>query len=175
MAKTTVTIADIAGDFNDADPTATGSGGRQLPWGHHKVRIDSVKFKPSEKKKNKYWFIVEFTLLASTSSQAEVGEEYSWSHDLTNEFFGMANAKQFLAAACGFDPASPQAHGLTTADLQEAVDDEQPLRGRVAKVHVKPKVTEGTSKENPFPVHDWSPWLKDTVLPAASEVEEGED
>ena len=150
-------IDSVLNGIDEADPTNTGSGGGQkiTVRGQHKVKIETVKIKESEQYSAVY-LIVEFEVIETNAEDRGVrpGDHYSWSHDLTNKWFGLSGAKQFIAAALGLDPSSAEARQLGKAEIVEAVGEEQPLAGQIVRVATTPKTTKGGYD---FTVHDWAP------------------
>ncbi len=145
----------VFGDFDDADPTAGSGGGNTIKiQGTFKVRINNVFLKESDQYNTTY-FIVEFTVLESSSDKIDVGTDWSWAHDILNKWYGAANTKQFIAAAVGLDPASADAKGLTRQDVEDAVSDDQPLTDRIVMLKTQPKKTKNEGRD--FTVHNWGP------------------
>ena len=151
----TINMDNVLGDFDNADPTATGSSGNKITVaGDHVVQIEEVRIKESEQWSGTVWLIVEFKVLESTVENINPDTTYSWAHNIMEKFFGQANAKAFLAAALGFDPASEEAKALGRKEMEEAWSEEQPLAGEVVKLTTLPKVTKSNFD---FVVHKWEP------------------
>lgn len=147
-------LARLFSGFDKAEPVA-GSGGtpKVNANGHYLVEVGEVKLKQSEKYAGTY-FIVEFKVVASDTDRIGEGNVYSWSHDITNRHYGMANTKNFIASVLGFDPESAEAAAVNTDDLFEALSHEQPLRGLRVNLKVNHKTTEGGRD---FWIHSWTP------------------
>ena len=151
----TINMDSVLGQFDGADPTKTGAGGNKITVaGDHVVQIEEVRIKESEQYGGKVYLIVEFKVLETTSDKIKTDQTYSWAHDIMEKFFGAANAKGFLAAACGIDPASPEAKALGKKEMEEAWAENQPLAGEVVNLTTTPKVTKGGFD---FIVHKWTP------------------
>lgn len=146
----------VFGDFDKADPTKSGGGSPWLEgYSVNVVEIKVVKVKESEKD-DKIHFIVEYVVLETNRDDIKVGDiEYGWVHDLTNKWYGKENAKQFLAAALGVDPASEEALALDQDAVEEAVGESQPLAGIKVRLETKPKSRQDKSD---FTVHEWTPY-----------------
>jgi hypothetical protein len=146
----------VFSDFDNADPTAGGGGGLYInTHGVHTVEIGEIKFRESERSSD-IFYIVEFVVKETNTPDMVRVENvtYTWTHKLTQQFFGAANAKQFLAAALGIDPASPEAQALNSEQIKETFGEEQPLKGTTVRLTTKPKKTQNGSD---FTVHEWSP------------------
>lgn len=142
--------------IEDADPTAGSGGGEKITVrGQHTVEVLNVKIKESEQYSAVY-LIVEFKVLDTNAEERGIrpGDIYSWTHDLTNKFYGLSNAKQFIAAALGLSPSSEEARGIGKAEILEAIGEDQPLAGQIVRLATTPKQTKS---DRAFTVHDWSP------------------
>jgi len=140
-------------DFDDADPSKTsGQNDKINVQGRHVVEITSVRYKESDQY-NAIYFLVDFKIVETTSDMVKVGAEYTWSHDMTNKFFGAANTKQFIAAAVGLDAKSDEAKALDRSSVEEAWGEDQPLAGSVVGLLTQPKETKGGYA---FVVHTWA-------------------
>jgi hypothetical protein len=174
-----VNIDHLVGGMGQVDPSG-GMGNKIKVAGRHRVKIDAVRAKPSEKRSSTY-YIVEFTVLESSAieltpadhqseaaqagmkpSPIRIGGEYSWSHDLTNKWFGKARLKQFLMEAVGLDEASADEEAKKSgmdidtfwADLtKQSLSNDQPFTGLELVVETAPIVPENSGK--PFVVHTW--------------------
>jgi len=145
---------DVWNDFDEADPSQAGGQSNGIKvQGNHQVKILNVKLKPSEQY-NAIYLIVEFELLRTDCDDLKVGKEHGWAHDITQKFFGATGAKNFLAAALGFDSKSDEAMALTKKDMEESWGEDQPLAGETVNLKTQPKITKGGYD---FVVHDWSP------------------
>ena len=149
-----VDMKKILSDFDDADPNAGSSGDKITVQGTHKVEIVSAVVKESDQYSATF-LIVEFKVLETNTDLVKEGSVYGWAHDLTNKWFGRANAKQWLAACCGIDPKSEEAKSLDSNAFIEAVGEEQPMAGEVVMLQTIPKVAKKSGNE--FTQHDWSP------------------
>ena len=161
-----VDVSNLLSDFGNADPTAASGGASKiLAEGDHLVRIQEIKFKPSNRDNNTY-FIVEFELVQSVCPGLTLGATYGWSHNLNNKWYGIPNAKQFLAAALGLHPRSPDAMKLDLPHLYEAMGKanhqsppkpgpEQPLTGRLVWLRTTP----GESNNGKYVKHRWAPFF----------------
>lgn len=152
-------IDDVFEGFNTADPSSSGSRGPRIDvLGEHVVQIKKVRYQPSKNPKtNKsVYFIVEFIVIETDVQTVHVGKTYAWSHDLTNQFYGLENTKQFIAAAAGLDPMSPDAkEKITNADAQESFAEDKVMQAQDGKWYVQEKSGEfrnfGTKEEPSYP------------------------
>lgn len=141
-------------DFKDADPTSGGGGGDYITGsGEHVVEIKQIKFKESDTD-SRVWFVVEFTVLETTSESVKKGEVYAWVHDMTNKFFGASHVKQFIAAAIGFEPKSQEAKDIGRDTVEEAWAEDQPFTGEKVNLETRNKKTKAG---HDFTVHSWTP------------------
>jgi len=159
--------------IDKVDPTAGGARGPKIKVeGKHLVEITGVHLIESKnpKTRGKVFYVVNFKVLETTAGQEEIGKdrviigkEYTWSNDTTNEFFGLSNTKQFVAAAAGLDPESQDAQDLGDDDILESLgydlekrnDDPgpSPLIGERAVVETERRETQSGFD---FTVHEWS-------------------
>lgn len=148
-------IDSVFKEFDKAVPGAGSGGGRWLGIGESLVEILEVKCNPSQRSAA-INYIVEFTLIESTIPNALAdGTVYTWINDVTRQFFGMSNTKQFLSAAMGYTEKSAEALALGEADIKESFSDDQPLKGGRVRVRTFNKTSKSTG--NDFTVHAWSP------------------
>lgn len=163
--------------FNGIKDADAGSGGARGPRikaeGRHRCEITKVHLIESKnpKTRGKTYYVAHFIVHQTTAGQEElgdqrvlVGKEYTWSNDLTNEFFGLANAKQFVAAVAGTDPRSEDAQEIGERDMLESLgyDPDKPNAEPGASPLVGELVTLETEKRKTqsgfdFMVHQWSP------------------
>jgi len=156
-------------DFDEADPSATGGRNPKLPGYRGSgdarvevtnelvVEVQEVHFTES-KRFSAVYFVVEFRVISSTLPEVKDGGLYSWTHDMTNKWFGAANTKQFIAACCGHEATSEEAKAITQDEVLESWSDEQPLAGIQLNLKTAPKTTKGGFD---IVVHDWSPLTGD--------------
>lgn len=143
----------IFSQFDAADPTAGGGRSDKITvHGVHKVEIESVRIKDSEQGHGLF-LIVEFKVHETDADLVREGHSYGWAHNLQNKWYGASNAKQFLAAAVGLDPSSPEAKALGKSELEEAIGKDQPLTGATCILKTRPKPTANSSD---FTIHEWS-------------------
>ncbi len=144
----------VFNNFDEADPV--GGGSNPYINGHsiNQIEIRGIKIRESQKN-SKVHFIVEYIVRQTNREDIMKNDvEYAWVHDLTNQFFGASNTKQFLAAALGLDPASEEAKALGRENIEEAVGDSQPLTGTMVTLTTKPKPLKDGGE---FTLHEWSP------------------
>lgn len=165
-ANQSINVASLLSAFGDADPNAASGGSPKIKTeGEHIVKLQEIKFKPSEKDANTY-FIVEFELVTSSCPGLTIGTTYGWSHNLNNKYYGIPNAKQFIAAALGLDPASDEANQLALGHVYQVLGmsgpndtvkpgPQQPLTGRLIGVRTTP----AESANGPYTKHRWAPYI----------------
>lgn len=118
------------GLFGDIEKAKVSLGGNYLaPGGSYLLYVDAVKTIKS--RKNKDFFIVEFTVLKSNHPDCKPGSRRSWSANLTDHDAAMGNVKNFLMAAYVADEDQV---GPTEADA--AVSSENPLQGALVTCEV---------------------------------------
>ena len=142
--------------IEDADPTAGAAANDKITVrGQHVVEVQHVKIKESEQYSAVY-LIVEYRVHATNAEDKGIrpGDAYSWTHDLTDKWYGLSNAKQFIAAALGLSPSSEEARGIGKAEILEAIGEDQPLAGQMVRLSTMPK---STKSGRAFTVHDWAP------------------
>jgi len=143
--------------WDTANPNAGGDGGMKIKWsGVHEVEVQLVKFRESDKYSNN-WYIVEFKVLKSDNSKTQVGEIYSWVHNIDEKWYGMPRAKQFVAACIGLtkdDERAMDPEYLSFDEWEESMSDEQPLKGVELTLVTKVKTTENNRE---ITDHEWWP------------------
>lgn len=155
-----VDLDAVFADFDDADPQEGGGKNPKIKAnGEFIIEVEEIKFLES-KQYNAIYFIVEFRVVSSNTDKIEEGQLYSWTHDMTNKWYGAANTKQFIAAAAGLAIDSPEAKALKKSDVLEAWSDEQPLKGCQVQLKTSYKETKGKFD---FWVHDWTPMTEDAA------------
>lgn len=159
-----MSASELLSAFQNADPTKTSSGGNYISVaGEFVVEIETVKYKESEQS-DKTFLIVEFKVRESNTDtvpvyapaqgdQPEVGK-YAWTHNLLNKWYGLSNAKNFLASACGFESKSPEAQALGRDEMTEAWGEEQPFAGELIKLKTSMRTTKANTD---FTAHTWAP------------------
>ncbi len=151
-----MSLDSIFDDFDKIDPVVSGSG-RWFPADAKFVlRINKILFQPS-KKTSAQNYIVEFTVLSSTSEDVDPNLPYAWIHDATRQFFGLSEIKAFLAAVMQYDAKSPEAMALGGADAKESYGEEQPLTGMCVALET---ILRTSAKGNPFTKHVFSPFVE---------------
>jgi len=151
-----MSLNKIFADFDKADPTSGSGGGEYISApGSHLVEIEAVKLKESDTT-DKIFLIVEFKIVETNAADlgVRVGHTYELVHNMLNKFFGAANTKQFVAAALGLDPSSPEAKAIGRAAVEEAWGEGQPLAGETLRLKTANKTTK---TGNPFTTHTWGP------------------
>ncbi len=144
----------IFSDFDNADPASVGGRSENISTpGTFVVEVEAVKCKKSDQY-DAIYLIVEFKVLESSTETVAVGRSYAWVHNLLNKFYGAANCKQFISAALGMSPTSPEARKITRDAVEEAWSDSQPLTGETVRLATSVKETKAG---NPFTTHSWSP------------------
>lgn len=133
-----INFDQLFGGMENASAENAGGGPPKLgPQSENEPPIDCVfrvvhvDLKPSDQY-NATYLICEFEVVQSDDDRARVGGTYSWTHDVTNKFFGLSGAKNFLAAVIGYAPESDDAKGIGKDHVKAAVADDQPLKGRLA-------------------------------------------
>lgn len=166
MSNQSINVGSLLAAFGDADPNASSGGAPKIEIeGEHIVKLQEIKFKPSEKDDNTY-FIVEFELIQSVCPGLTIGTTYGWSHNLNNKWYGIPNAKQFIAAALGLDPTSSDAKGLELHHVYQVLGmagandtvkpgPQQPLTGRLLGLRTTP----GESSNGKYTKHRWAPYI----------------
>ncbi len=141
-------------NFDEADPTSSGGNPYINGLSVNQVEIRTVKLRESQKS-SKVHLIVEYIVRETNRDDIKKDDvEYAWVHDLTNQWFGASNTKQFLAAAMGFDIASDEARALGRDNIEEAIGEGQPLTGVRLTLTTK---TKATRDGGDFMMHEWSP------------------
>lgn len=142
-------------EFDAADPAEGGDGKNPTitEAGKHKVKIQRIRLKESEQYDAVY-YLVDYEVIESNADGVAVGASFCWAHNLTNKWFGVSNAKQFIAAILGLSASSPEARAIDRHTLEQSFGDAQPLAGEVVTLSTVPKVSK---TGNDFTVHNWSP------------------
>ncbi len=150
-----MTMNKIFDDFDAADPAEGGDGKNPTitAAGKHKVKIERIRLKESEQYDAVY-YLVDYEVIESNADGVQVGSSYCWAHNLTNKWYGVSNAKQFIAAILGLSASSPEARAIDRHTLEQSFADAQPLAGEVVTLSTVPKVSK---TGNDFTVHNWSP------------------
>ena len=144
----------IFSDFDNADPSAIGGRSENISTpGNFKCEIAAIKLKKSEMK-SKIYYIVEFKILESSTETVVEGRTYAWVHDMTSQYYGAANCKQFICAALGIDPSTPEALKVKREAIEESWSDDQPLTGEIVTLETSMK---DTRSGGVFTVHSWGP------------------
>lgn len=157
--------------FASADPDAGAEGGMKIQWGGvHRIEVSLVKIKESDKYSNN-WFIVEFKVLDSSANKTQVGEIYSWVHNMDEKWYGMPRLKQFMAACMGYCKGDENAKtAVDWSDVEEATSEEQPLKGLVLDLVTTPKTT---ANEREVIDHQW--WPEGEYTEGAEEGDDPKD
>jgi hypothetical protein len=151
-----MSMSNVFQGFDKVTPGAGSGSGNYLPGGgKFIVEVVSIKFKPSDKTA-KQFYIVEFTVLESDNDKVGAGDGklWGWAHDVTNRYYGASHVKQFLAAAVGLDPYSPEAMAIDATAADESYGESQPMVGVQLRVSTKNKTT---NNGNNFTIYDWAP------------------
>ena len=119
-----------------------GQGGVYFLEGDYLVEVDCIK--PVNKRTGGQLFIAECMILESTNEKRKVGTRCNVAEDVGTDW-GPGNIKEFLGAASGVDPRDEEAMGQDDWDaiLEDAIGDEQPLKGAKVKVHAFLKLKKG--------------------------------
>ena len=150
-----MSMKKIFEEFDSADPAEGGDGKNPTitEAGKHKIKIQRIRLKESEQYDAVY-YLVDFEVIETNADGVAVGASHCWAHNLTNKWFGVSNAKQFLAAVLGMSASSPEARAIDRSTLEQSYADDQPLAGQVLSLATIPKVSK---TGNDFTVHNWSP------------------
>ena len=143
-------------DGMKTESAVPGAGGNKIKTdGNFKVRVTKVGIQASQNPKTRgaVYFIVEYEVLESSVDSVQVGAAKSWSNDLTNEFFGLNNCKNFMASASGLDLESEEAQAIGREDVAAAIEKEL-LVG--VEVGLTVSMTD-TQSGFPFAKHAWKP------------------
>lgn len=148
----------------DADPR--GGSGRRGKYinvaGSHVVEIETVKCFVSKQGNKRVNYVVEFRMLETDNEHLDVGEIYVWVHDLSNEYYGIENAKQFTCAVMGLDVESSdenvkdECNNVGEGDIKLTFSDEQPLAGEKVCLETYNTVTKAGKD---FTVFKWQPYV----------------
>ena len=142
-------------EFDNADPAEGGDGKNPTITvaGRHTVKIERIRMKESEQY-DAIYYLVDFQVIDTNADGVQAGSSYCWAHNLSNKWYGLSNAKQFLAAILGMSATSPEARAIDKKILEQSFSDQQPLSGEVVPLSTIPKESKAG---NPFTVHNWSP------------------
>lgn len=149
----------IYNNFNNADPAAAGGGGNKIAVaGDFLVKVDKHLIRESQKT-TQVFFVCEYEVLESSVPEIPAGSKRSWTCDLTRKFGkdtypGVNDTAAHLVACSGHDPTKGEV-SVSKADLQEAVGEEQPFRGKLVRLQTVPKIAEGSGR--PWTQAIWSP------------------
>lgn len=156
MSEETVNYDALFAGFGDADPT--GKGPKIHVEAECVVRIEEIRLVPSKNPRTRghTFFIAQFTILETDNEKVVVDRVYTWSNDLMNEFFGLGNVKQLLAAVLGFKSASDEAKMLDKGHIKEALEEDS-LIGETVRLATNPRSEDA---EFPFTEHTWSPYVE---------------
>ncbi len=104
---------------------------------------------------SKEFIIAEFKVVETNLDKVPVGGERSWAHDMAEKFYGIANTKAFVGAACGFEVDSEECAELDGDALEEAMSvEDNPIVGRWVGLKTNAKKTKAGKD---FTVHNFSP------------------
>jgi len=143
--------------FEHADPT--GRGPKIDVDGKFLVEVEEVRLRESQNPTTQghVYFVVQYRVLESDHEKIPSGRVFTWTNDLMNQFFGMSNCKQFLAAALGLEPSSEEARSLGKEHIQEAIEGEA-FNGEKLCLATQNK-TVNSGRE--ITVHAWSPYVSE--------------
>jgi hypothetical protein len=136
--------------------------------GTYNVQVSAVKVIKS-KQGSKTFLVCEFKLINSSSTNHMEGQTYSWVHNLTQEHFGLVNAKQWAAAIMGLAHDSPAAMQINADTMMGLVSNPQEVAGKMATVvcrmHTTKQFNQSTQQFNTIPVLDWHPFNAEAPVP----------
>jgi hypothetical protein len=129
----------------------------------YKIKVDRLLVKKARKGFNA--FIMEGTILSSTSDKDPVGAKRSWLQKMEPTETAWPALKGFFYALLGYSFNSdkeflaanvdPQLKALANSAVQDAGDKPQPFKGRTIGVRTSGIITKAAQK--PFTRHDFYP------------------
>jgi hypothetical protein len=148
------------GLFSEIAKAQVNLGGNYLkPPGKYLLYIEACKT-PSNRK-NKDYYVVEFSILQCNNPACPAGMRASWTANLSDHDAALGNVKGFLAAALGVTFEQ-----IDESGAEASVSAENPLRGRL----IYADVTNVKTKANTdFSKHIWTP-VPDELQAKAEEL-----
>lgn len=103
---------------------------------------------------SKEFIIAEFKVVKTNLEKVPIDSERSWAHDMAEKWYGIANTKAYIGAACGFEVDSEECAELDGDALEEAMSEGSPIIGRWVGLKTNSKTTK-SGKD--FTVHTFYP------------------
>lgn len=117
--------------FQGVDPAGESKFPKIEIPGEYAGEVSAVKIVKSKRAVNQTeFFVMEFKLTHSSVPEVQIGGTYSWLNDIRNQYYGLSNIKQWLAAMLGIDPEDPRAKQLTVEHMVQAVMDPRLVVGK---------------------------------------------
>ncbi len=112
--------------YDGVENAQTSTGGQYFEPGQYRVRVQSVQ--EIKSRKNIPFFVVESTVVHTTSDRYKAGSTISWLVNMTNDW-ALANVKEFAQAIAGDLSAN-----VTGSDIEAMISADQPVAGMEAEV-----------------------------------------
>jgi hypothetical protein len=162
----------LRGLFNGLGGSEVGGDARypnvETPGVYNAV-AEAVKVVTSKTDRSKNFLICEYKLVNSSSTLHPEGQMYSWVHNLSNQFYGLPNAKAWLAAVLGFGAQSPEAAALSEEDMIRVVAMPDSIKGRPfsfrCRMHTTKNIDQSTGRAKEVPVLDFAPFNATAEVP----------
>lgn len=136
------------GLFSGMNQASEPKNSKYLPVGIFKLKVKTCKH-VVKKLTNDELLAVEFSVLESTSDEAEPGALVSWVPKKTGSFYFLSDVRAFIAAVMGCKFSE-----VDEDDAEQIVGEEQPLKDREVYVYAYSAESKKTGKA--FTKYDWS-------------------